>query len=131
MEKLFYQRHEAQRHTAAIKDALERACRGVFTGPKAGFRLKDGPWYSPGPAEKISVMVFQRVRCCRRKPVCTIEIQRPKTKDGTHDYTQASATFLEPSQQAGNARLVGHLQRQCPFLPKIEVTLGYEVGGQP
>ncbi len=126
MEKLFYQRHEAQRHTAAIKEVVERACRAVFAGVKTGLRLHDGPWYVPGPAEQVSVTVYQRAGCCRHTPLCTVQIDRPKTKEGMYDYTKASAIFLDPNQQAGNARLIGHLQRQCPFLPKIEVTLAYE-----
>ena len=55
-----------------------------------------------------------------------MEIDRPKTGAGLYDYTKSTALFLDPTQQAGNTRLVGHLQRHCPFLHKFEVDLTYE-----
>jgi hypothetical protein len=129
MERLLYQAHEARRHTDAIRDILQRSCKAVFPEPNVGFRLKDGPWYLPGPAQQVSISVFQKIGCCGRKPVCAIEISRPKTGQGMHDYTKATAVFVAPDQQAGNTRLVGHLQRHCPFLPKFEVTLDYDAKG--
>ena len=125
--------HEARRHTAAIRELLQRDCKALFPGPGLRFHLKDGPWFLPGPAQHVSITVFARTGCCRRHPVCDIQIDRPKTKPTIHetkaerhDYTKATARFLDPAQQAGNTRLVGHLQRECPFLPKFEVTLDYD-----
>ncbi len=133
MERLLYQPHEARRHTQAIREILQRDCKAVFPEPNVCFCLRDGPWYWRGPAEHVSIAVFQRLGCCRRRPICAIEIDRPKAKAPMHDaktaiydYTKATARFLDPAQQAGNTRLVGHLQRGCPFLPKFEVTLAYE-----
>jgi len=133
MERLLYQPYEARRHTTSMREILRRDCRAVFPEPDVHFQLKDGPWFRRGPAEHVSIAVFQKPGCCRRRPICTLEIDRPRTKGplhdakaGMHDYTKATALFLDPAQQAGNTRLVGHLQRGCPFLPKFEVTLGYE-----
>ncbi len=132
MERLLYQPHEARRHTAAIRELLERDCKALFPGPGIHYRLKDGPWCLRGPAEHMSISVYQRAGCCQSHPVCDIQIDRPKSKvsihdakAGLHDYTKATALFLDPAQQAGNTRLIGHLQRDCPFLPKFEVTLAY------
>jgi hypothetical protein len=127
MEKLYYQTHEVQRHTSAIKETVQRACHSVFAEGKMSFRVKDGPWFLPGPAEHVTITVFQKAGCCRRNLVCSIEIDRPKTKEGLHDYWRAKATLFAPGEHAGSTRLLGHLQRQCPFLPKIEVTMTYEL----
>jgi hypothetical protein len=126
MERLLYQPHEARRHTADLREILHRTCKSVFPGPKIDFCLKDGPWYARGPAEQVSILLFQKTGCCRRHPVCKIEIDRPKTGAGSYNYTKSTALFLDPAQQAGNTRLVGHLQRHCPFLHKFEVDLAYE-----
>ncbi len=131
MERLLYQTYEAQRHTDALREVLERSCKAVFTEPNVRFRLKDGPWCVPGPAQQVEITVFQKTGCCARKPICAIAISRPKTAQGLLDYTKATAHFQDPAQQAGNARLVGHIQRHCPFLPKFEVTLDYEVKQNP
>jgi hypothetical protein len=127
MDKLLYQAHEARRHTHTIREIVQRACQAVFTGPKTGFRVKDGSWYQLGPGQQLIITVFQKPGFCRHQPVCVVKIERPKTPGGMYDYTRASATFQDPNQQAGNTRLVGHLQHQCPFLPKLEVTLEYSV----
>ncbi len=127
MERLLYQPYEARRHNDAMREVVQRACKAVYAEPKMGFRIKDGPWFRPGPAAQVSIAVFQKAGCCRRNPVCTIEISRPKTGQGMHDYTKATALFHDPAFQAGNTRVVGHLQRHCPFLPKFEVTLAYDV----
>jgi hypothetical protein len=130
MDKLLYQAYEARRQTHAIKEVVERACRAVYPEPNVRFRIKAGPWYLPGPSQHLQITAFQTVGwsagCCRRHPLCEIQIDRPKTQAGMYDYTKATALFLEKNQQPGNTRLIGHLQRHCPFLPKIEVTLDYE-----
>jgi hypothetical protein len=131
MDRLTYQPDEARRQTGAIKEVVQRACKAVFPEPNVGFRIHDGPWYLPGPAEQVNVTVFQKTGCCRHHPVAEIQIERPKTKEGMFDYLKARAVFLEKSQQAGNTRLIGHLQRHCPFLPRIEVTLGYDIEELP
>ncbi len=127
MDTLTYQPHEAKRHTASIREAMRRSCRSVFTEPNVAYHVKDGPWFLPGPSEQVTVKVYQKTGCCGRRPICTIQIDRPKTETGLYKYTQARATLLEASQHAANVRLLGHLQRQCPFLPKIEVTMGCEL----
>jgi hypothetical protein len=127
MDNLVYQPHEARRHTQSIKETVQRACRSVFTEPGIAFRIKDGPWYLAGPAEQVTVKVFQKTGCCQRKPLLTLVIDRPRTAEGMLGYTQARADLLEWSQHAANTRLLGHLQRQCPFLPKIEATLAYDL----
>lgn len=127
MNRLQYYPHEAARHTAALKETLGRACRSVFTEANIVCRVEAGPWYRRRPSELMRVTVFQRTGCCRRKPVCTLEVERPRTKTGLYDYTVARALFLDWEQHAGNTRLVGHLHRQCPFLPEIEVTLAYDL----
>ncbi len=127
MEKLVYQPHEAVRHTDSMKETVQRACKNVYTEPRMGFRIKDSPWYRRGPSEHVTVNVFQKTGCCQRKPVFTFEIDRPKTAAGMFEYTKATAALLDWEQHAGNTRLVGHLQRQCPFLPKIEVSMAYDL----
>lgn len=133
MEHLLYQPYEARRHTAAIREIVQRDCQAVFPAPGAHFHLKDGPWFLRGPAEHLSIAVYERTGGSGRHRVCEIEIDRPKIKDPRpdsndllHNYTRATALFLDPAQQAANTRLIGHLQRDCPFLPKFEVTLDYE-----
>lgn len=126
MERMPYQPHEARRHADSIKETLQLACRTVFTEPSVGFRLKDAPWFFGAPAERVTINVFQKTGCCHRNPICTIAIDRPKSPAGLFEYTQASAVFHDRTQHAGNTRLVGHLQRQCPFLPKIEATMAYD-----
>lgn len=134
MERLLYQRHEVRRHTAAIREILQGDCKALFPEPGVRFQLKDGLWGLTGPSERVTIVVLQRTGCCRRRPVCDIQIDRPKTKPSIYDtkaaaglymYTKATARFLDPAQQAGNTRLVAHLQRGCPFLPKFEITLAY------
>lgn len=126
MDKLLYQPYEARRQTHAIREVVERACKAVYPEPNVHFRIKAGPWYLPGPAQHLHITVFQKAGCCRRHPICEIQIDRPKTQAGLYDYTGGTALFLDNNQQAGNTRLVGHLTRHCPFLPKIEASLDYE-----
>ena len=126
MERLIYQPYEARRHTADLREILQRTTKSVYPVPTMGFLLKDGPWYRRGPAEHVTILVFHKTGPSSGQPVCTIEIDRPRTAAGLHDYTKSTALFLDPAQQAGNTRLVGHLQRHCPFLHKFDVTLAYQ-----
>ncbi len=127
MDNLVYYPHEAERHTDTIKEVVGRACHTVYTEPGIGFRVKGGRGLLGRPAERVTVGVFQRTGCCQHKPVCTIELDRPKNETGMHKYTRGSAAFLDAAYHAGNTRLLGHLHRECPFLPKIEVTMAYQL----
>ena len=127
MNSLLYHPHELTRHNEALKEAVQRACKIVFAEPNISGCLKDGPWYRPGPSEHVIITVFQKAGGGKGQTICTIEIDRPKTGAKLHEYTKISATLLDWSQHAGNTRLLGHLQRQCPFLPRIEATVTYDL----
>jgi hypothetical protein len=127
MDRLIYQAYEAGRQTDLIKDVVRNACKIVFADRNLAFCVKDGGWFTRGPSEQVTVTVFKKTGCCQRQPVCTIEIERPKTAEGMFNYAKASGTFLDRAEHAGNTRLIGHLQRHCPFLPKFDVTMAYEL----
>jgi hypothetical protein len=131
METLRYHPHEAKRHTASIKETVQRACESVFTEPGIIFRVTDGPWYRRGPSERVTVTVVQNKGCCQRRPICTVDIDRPKNDAGLHEYLKATATLMDVTQHAGATRLLGHLRRQCPFLPAFDVTMTYDLPPLP
>jgi hypothetical protein len=126
-----YYPHEVRRHGRAIKEVLQRACTIVFGKANITFRLKDSLGSLWKPAEHLEVSVRQKTGWAQSKPICSIEIDRPRTDRGMYAYKQAKASLLDQAQHAGNTRLLGHLQHNCPFLPPLEVTLAYELQNRP
>jgi hypothetical protein len=122
-----YYTHEIKRHNRAVKEGVRRACDIVFTESNITFRLKHSLGSLWKPSEHVKITVMQKTGCCQRKPICTIEIDRPKTENGMYAYQKASAVLLDWAQHVGNTRLLGHLQRHCPFLPPMKVTLAYDL----
>jgi hypothetical protein len=126
-----YYPHEIRRHTRAIKEVVQRACHIVFGDSNIAFRLKNGPGTLWKPSEHLQVSVVQKTGWCQSKPICSIEIDRPQSDGGMYAYKKASAALLDQTQHVGNTRLLGHLQHNCPFLPRLEVTLAYELEKRP
>lgn len=122
-----YYSHEIRRHNGAIKEVVQRACHIVFSERNITFRFKESWGAFWKPSEHLQVEVQQKTGLGQSKSICSIAIDRPRSEAGMYAYQKASATLVDQAQHAGNTRLLGHLQHNCPFLPPFEVTLGYEL----
>lgn len=129
MGTLYYP-HEAKRHTVSIKQTVQRACQTVFTEANICFRLKGHAWPPWAAAEHLTVVVFQKHNFFYHAPICTIKVDRPRVERGRYEYREADAVLVDKTHHAGSTRLLGHLQNHCTFLPRIAVTMKYDLQEQ-